>query len=39
MILAFAANRTRTATAGLGKAGAAAGLTELARAMTAQMAQ
>jgi hypothetical protein len=35
----FAANRTRVATAGIGNAGTAAGLTELANAMTAQMTQ
>src|SRR6516165_10915496 len=39
IIRVFAANRTRVATAGIGNAGAAAGLTELANAMTAQMTQ
>jgi hypothetical protein len=39
MASAFAANRTRVATAGLGNAGVAAGLTELATAITAQTTQ
>jgi hypothetical protein len=36
---AFAQNRTAMLPAGWGDAGAAAGLTELAKTMTAQMAQ
>jgi hypothetical protein len=39
MISAFFLNRSRRTTAGIGSAGATAGLTELAKTMTAQIAQ
>jgi hypothetical protein len=39
MISAFLSNRSRGTTAGIGNAGAASGRTELAKTMTAQMAQ
>jgi len=39
MISAFFSDRSRRTTAGIGSAGATAGLTELAKTMTAQIAQ
>jgi sugar phosphate permease len=39
MISAFFSNRSRGTTAGIGNTGAAVGLAELAKTMTAQMAQ